>query len=688
VWIHNRVANMPEPQAHLDELATRSFLLPPRLPGQAYTFKHILMRDVVYETLLHYNRRILHRLNAEYMEAHYSANLEPHYHSLAENWLAAGEREKAIEFYMKAGESSRRSYDNTGALAAYSQALDLLSDTDRRKCRSFRERGGVNQFIGRTAAAQEDYEKSLALARELQSREEECLSSYSLGAFQVAQSNHKDAATNLQGALSISRETGDRVREGSVLFCMGLMAQDRNQFDQALSYYEQALRMSRETGDRRSEAEILNQVGLACYLQSRMSEAFRRFQEALVISREIGDRLGAAVSLERIGQYYLSSLLNEKAHAYFEQALEVKKEIGDRKGEADLLREMGQNYFVQFRYREAMSCYETALAFARDSRYRSIEATLLMSIGELNKQLGRYEEALQNGRDVLEIDRETPIGITRTQVIITVGVVLRLMGQYDEALRYLEQGLRSSQEIGNAIGTAWTRDNLGELYKDLGQYEKALELFRAVRERSGEMSDQVRLMFDSRAARHIGEIHMNQGQNEEASRFLSEAIACAKKTKEFNEECESLFSAGTLHYLRGEFQEALALCREAASTYERLGVENRARPIRSMEARILAGLGETEAANKVSAPVVQWLRENPSAVFYRDLRSEQIYFAHYLVLKNAGSPDCRDYLDRAYRVLRGHTARISEKDHLARVLGEPLNKVIVEDWRGVFEKKR
>jgi tetratricopeptide (TPR) repeat protein len=71
--------------------------------GTVYIFKHDLVRDASYETLLFAQRRTLHRRIAEALENRFPATVETQPELLAEHWERAAAIETAVKYWIQAG---------------------------------------------------------------------------------------------------------------------------------------------------------------------------------------------------------------------------------------------------------------------------------------------------------------------------------------------------------------------------------------------------------------------------------------------------------------------------------------------------------------------------------------------------------------------------------------------------------
>jgi predicted ATPase len=93
---------------------------------QDYDFSHNKIREVVYNSLSAANRRLLHRRIAAAMETIYAANLDAVSKQLALQYEAAGSSEKAVAYYLRAGQLAQQIYANAEAIQLYDRALVIL----------------------------------------------------------------------------------------------------------------------------------------------------------------------------------------------------------------------------------------------------------------------------------------------------------------------------------------------------------------------------------------------------------------------------------------------------------------------------------------------------------------------------------------------------------------------------------
>jgi class 3 adenylate cyclase/tetratricopeptide (TPR) repeat protein len=122
------VARKPDPelQSALDRLAAAGLLFRQGVsPHASYLFKHALVQDAAYGTLLRSHRQRLHGRIVTTMEAEFPEIIEMQPEILARHSAEAGLDEKAIKYWRLAGEQAVRRASNREAIGHFHQALAL-----------------------------------------------------------------------------------------------------------------------------------------------------------------------------------------------------------------------------------------------------------------------------------------------------------------------------------------------------------------------------------------------------------------------------------------------------------------------------------------------------------------------------------------------------------------------------------
>jgi predicted ATPase/class 3 adenylate cyclase len=123
------VARKPdaELEAALDRLVAAGLLFRQGLPPHAtYLFKHALVRDVAYGSLLRGQRQQMHGRIADELAKHFPTTIEAEPEVMAFHFMEARQFEHAIGYWLKAGERAAQRSANLEAIRHLSRGLEVL----------------------------------------------------------------------------------------------------------------------------------------------------------------------------------------------------------------------------------------------------------------------------------------------------------------------------------------------------------------------------------------------------------------------------------------------------------------------------------------------------------------------------------------------------------------------------------
>src|SRR5262249_23610639 len=124
------VMRKPEAELHsaLDRLIVAGLLFRQGMPPHAtYLFKHALVQDAAYGTLLREPRRALHARIADVLEREFPDIAESQPELLARHCTEAGLIQKAVDLWGKAGQRSLERSALFEAAEQLTRALDLIA---------------------------------------------------------------------------------------------------------------------------------------------------------------------------------------------------------------------------------------------------------------------------------------------------------------------------------------------------------------------------------------------------------------------------------------------------------------------------------------------------------------------------------------------------------------------------------
>jgi class 3 adenylate cyclase/predicted ATPase len=137
-----RVAQRPEPEleAALDRLTGAGLLFRRGVPPHSeYLFKHALVQDAAYATLLRARRRQLHEAIAAALEREFPETVATQPELLAHHCTEAGLTEQAVQYWRRAGEHALERSANLEAIAHFTRGIQLLDGLPQSRQRDEQE---------------------------------------------------------------------------------------------------------------------------------------------------------------------------------------------------------------------------------------------------------------------------------------------------------------------------------------------------------------------------------------------------------------------------------------------------------------------------------------------------------------------------------------------------------------------
>src|SRR5207244_515766 len=111
----------------LHQLVEAEFLYQQGLPPQAtYVFKHALIQETAYQSLLKSTRQQYHQRIAQVMEAQFSETVETQPELLAQHYTEAGLSAPAVAHWQRAGERALQRSANFEAVSHVTRGLEAL----------------------------------------------------------------------------------------------------------------------------------------------------------------------------------------------------------------------------------------------------------------------------------------------------------------------------------------------------------------------------------------------------------------------------------------------------------------------------------------------------------------------------------------------------------------------------------
>lgn len=282
----------------------------------AYLFKHALVQDAAYSTLMKQERKHLHRRVAEALEHTHSGRLDEIAASLAQHYSAAGDDAKIVEYAIRAGNVAQRVEAQPEARFHYANALNALGrlpDSDhnrRRRMDTLINQVWMSLFSDAPAV-------NLARLAEAESLMQQWLASDSTVLPQLGQIYHLKGFTHqLQNdwdtALryydderTLAQRLGDAHLLALSTFAMALLQNLQGRFAESEPLVRESIELMRQAGMPLQVCSPFSVLGLVLAAQGQYAQGLAEAQYGLALAQETNNASATEIGYALLAEIYL-----------------------------------------------------------------------------------------------------------------------------------------------------------------------------------------------------------------------------------------------------------------------------------------------------------------------------------------------------------------------------------------------
>jgi DNA-binding winged helix-turn-helix (wHTH) protein/predicted ATPase len=463
-------------------------------PDAVYSFKHALVRDAAYGSLLRNSRRELHALIAHALQAQSAELMETQPELFAWHYAEAGLAEKSVGFWAKAGQRSAARSSLAEAAAQFQKGLDqlaLLPGNPERLRQQLEFRSALGAVLiavkGFSAAETGDvYARARELWEQLGSPSEFLQVPYGQSLWHAVR-GELDLAQRLdEDLLRLSYERNDTAglvmahwSSGRDLMFVGRFAASRSHLEQALALYDPIAHHSLvEQAGFHFQVVLRAYLGMVLFCLGFPDQALECSGAAIAEARRLPHPPTLVTSLT-FGCRLLSLVGDDTALE--QQAAEVNAVT-----------------------------LEQGLPF-----WRAIGTIYL---GWVKAKSGDVTEAVSLLRGGSSAYRATGAEVWMPHHLALLARACEMAGQIDEAVTLWDDALHIVERTGERWLAAELNRHKGQLLLAQGHIDAAEELYRTALSIAGEQGAR---LWELRAAMSLARLHREQGRHMEARGLLA-----------------------------------------------------------------------------------------------------------------------------------------------------------------------
>jgi tetratricopeptide (TPR) repeat protein len=295
-----------------------------------WSFHHILLREVTYESVLKRERQALHKAAAGWLrqQAERAGRLDEFAGMLAEHSERAGELDEAAGWHLRAGERSFERGAPREAAAYFDRALDLTAPVEReRRWRALLGRGDAAMVLGDIQAWHSALEALLNLAAELDDPERLSVAYERKARALMLSGDCLGALPVIERALAAARRAGHSGLEALALARKGQALALTDEAQAGINCAKEALALARPLGVERTLADVLYRAAFCWSMWGDAARAVLLLEEHLALARRIGTPYSTD-GMVNLGSAYLTLGLYREARSVVQETLSQAERYG------------------------------------------------------------------------------------------------------------------------------------------------------------------------------------------------------------------------------------------------------------------------------------------------------------------------------------------------------------------------
>ena len=464
-------------------------------PEASYVFKHALVQDAAYGTLLRKLRQQLHRHIAQRLEQHDPAVVHGQPELLAYHYSEAGLHKNAIAYWTAAGERAVRRAANTEAVRHFRRALALLgaepeiSERAATELKILAELGpAMMSTQGWTAPEVEGvYDRALQLARAIDSSADLVAPLVGLWLFHHARGEFGKARESIQELFRVAHTLNDpdlllqahHAAWPTPMFC--------GDFATAYKHIEQGLAIYDERRHRHHAFQYMGHDPAAC-----------------------AHALGAIIA------WVLG--YPERAARHADSAVQFARQLEHAPTLAHALWFVCTYHILRYDVEAALAASSETLALCKEHQLAQPKAAGMLYRGWALVQKGEIGEGLTLAQDGLAAWERGGVGAFLQQGRFILAETCSVAGRRDDAIELLETALAHGHQTGERWCEARVHHLRAQIFLGSEQWAEAEECLRTALDIA---RGQDARSFELRSAISLARLWLRQSRHREACDLLA-----------------------------------------------------------------------------------------------------------------------------------------------------------------------
>src|SRR5882724_7889515 len=486
------VAEMPQPKLEraLEQLIRAELVFRRGTPPDAiYTFKHALVQDAAYSTLLRPRRQQLHGRIATTLERQFPEIAAAQPELMAQHCAMSGLVEKAIEFWDKAGRLAVQRSTMAEAAAHFGKALILLASLPKSPQRRSSELSLQLALAGALYTAKgwaspqagEAYARARELCREAPEGAELAIALNGAHSFLHNRAEIRAAHQLADELVVLSERRNDSDTKLITHKCLGVSHLFRAEFSHALHFYNRDVHRSPWLTPHDMSVNCESFIAWILLLLGQGDQALAQSRRALAWARELSHPTTLAFALHVNCVFHQlrgdGAILEQRAEELV--ALATEQGFPHFVGSGTCFRGWAM-LAVGGSIEEAISRMRRGLATKRATGAEIKVPYYLGLLAEAHRQANRSADGISLLNEALELVERTDERWYEAELYRLMAEALITKSDRHDAERWLCRALRTAQKQGARLWELRAATSLARLWCDQGKRTDARDLLAPI----------------------------------------------------------------------------------------------------------------------------------------------------------------------------------------------------------------
>lgn len=549
-----------------------------------YSFTDAVIRNVVHEEVSHVRHKKLHGVLGRALEKVYANKIDEHFSELALHFLESGEEEKALDYFLKAGERAQKLYAHNEAFSYFQHAFELLEeDADNlvQRVKIFEKLGDLSAWMGEVDAGMEYWDKSLTLWNKLWDKKNVArLHAKMAWWFWEVRGNKTKAAEHHRKALEILEKEPESIELASLFEDISHMLWRTGKTAEAMPWAQKALKLAEQLDASDVLAWSYNDLGVLSLKSGESERAQQYYEQGLRTALASNLVIPAGTLYSNLCDLYLGTGELQKCFETAKEGSELTRKAGAFYSLVWIDMQLAGSYARRGEAQKALSIMEDIVALDKRIKNTSHLSYAMHGLGLVYLWLGAWDKSLQHLMEARDLGKEGGEYQSVGNATVALGELFVEREDYAEAEKYLKESSRTWEEAGDTDGQVLDLfPVLSRFYLRKGEIEKAREIIEKTSEHAAAAKKKMLVPYtDMLKGMLYRELKDWQKSEEHFEKGLSGYKSLNAQEWNIYQFAELLYEYGLMYLDRnreGDKEKAYSLLDQALVIYQKMDAKKR-----------------------------------------------------------------------------------------------------------------